>query len=125
MQYSSKIDGLINNKITPISLSLLEHSVVEHSIDKVERERWRRFSWSSHRVFLFIPFLLSSAEPFQKQKQKQKKQTKFLFSPFYRSSGARITATLINVLRQKDGKIGVASICNGGGGASAIVIERL
>ncbi|MNE69497.1 Acetyl-CoA acetyltransferase [compost metagenome] len=38
-------------------------------------------------------------------------------------SGARIVVTLINVLKQNKGKFGVASICNGGGGASAIVIE--
>ncbi len=41
------------------------------------------------------------------------------------SSGARIITTLINVLSQKDAKYGVAGICNGGGGASAIVIERM
>jgi acetyl-CoA C-acetyltransferase len=40
-------------------------------------------------------------------------------------SGARIIVTLINVLKQKDGKIGAAGICNGGGGASAMVIERV
>jgi acetyl-CoA C-acetyltransferase len=40
-------------------------------------------------------------------------------------SGARIIGTLITVLKAKNGRIGVASICNGGGGASAIVIERL
>lgn len=40
-------------------------------------------------------------------------------------SGARIVATLIGVLRQKNGKIGAAGICNGGGGASAIVVEAL
>lgn len=39
-------------------------------------------------------------------------------------SGARIIVTLINVLAQNDGKIGAAAICNGGGGASAIVLER-
>ncbi|GAO51235.1 thiolase [Saitoella complicata NRRL Y-17804] len=39
-------------------------------------------------------------------------------------SGARIVATLTSVLEQKDGKIGVVGICNGGGGASAAVIER-
>lgn len=38
-------------------------------------------------------------------------------------SGARIVVTLINVLQQNNGKIGAAAICNGGGGASAIVIE--
>jgi acetyl-CoA C-acetyltransferase len=41
------------------------------------------------------------------------------------ASGARILATLTSVLKHKNGKIGVASICNGGGGASAVVIERL
>ena len=40
-------------------------------------------------------------------------------------SGARIIVTLLNVLEQNNGKIGVAAICNGGGGASAIVIERI
>jgi acetyl-CoA C-acetyltransferase len=39
-------------------------------------------------------------------------------------SGARIIVTLINVLEQNNSKIGAAAICNGGGGASAIVIER-
>lgn len=39
-------------------------------------------------------------------------------------SGARIIVTLINVLEQNDAKIGAAAICNGGGGASAIVLER-
>ncbi len=38
-------------------------------------------------------------------------------------SGARILVTLINVLKQNNGKIGAAGICNGGGGASAMVIE--
>lgn len=41
------------------------------------------------------------------------------------ASGARITTTLTSVLAQRDASIGVAGICNGGGGASAIVIERL
>jgi acetyl-CoA C-acetyltransferase len=41
------------------------------------------------------------------------------------ASGARIVVTLISVLVQNHGKIGVAGICNGGGGASAIVIENL
>lgn len=39
-------------------------------------------------------------------------------------SGARIIVTLLNVLNQNNGKIGAAAICNGGGGASAIVIEK-
>ncbi len=39
-------------------------------------------------------------------------------------SGARILATLISVLKHRNGKIGLAGICNGGGGASAMVIER-
>jgi acetyl-CoA C-acetyltransferase len=41
------------------------------------------------------------------------------------ASGARIVVTLLNVLEQNNGKIGVAGICNGGGGASSIVIEKL
>ncbi len=41
------------------------------------------------------------------------------------SSGSRIIATLINVLNDTNGKYGVAGICNGGGGASAIVIEKM
>lgn len=41
------------------------------------------------------------------------------------ASGARIIVTLLNILQQKGGKIGVAAICNGGGGASAMVIENL
>ncbi|MEP6617402.1 MAG: acetyl-CoA C-acyltransferase [Ginsengibacter sp.] len=40
-------------------------------------------------------------------------------------SGARIIVTLINVLHQNKGKFGAAGICNGGGGASAMVIEAL
>ena len=40
-------------------------------------------------------------------------------------SGARITVTLLNVLKQNNGQIGVAGICNGGGGASALVIKSL
>jgi len=40
-------------------------------------------------------------------------------------SGARIIVTLLNVLEQNNAKIGAAAICNGGGGASAIVIERI
>ena len=41
------------------------------------------------------------------------------------SSGSRIIVTLINILKQNGGKYGAAAICNGGGGASAIVIENL
>ncbi|BDD08937.1 acetyl-CoA acetyltransferase [Fulvitalea axinellae] len=40
-------------------------------------------------------------------------------------SGARILVTLLNVLSNKDGKYGAAGICNGGGGASAMVVEKL
>lgn len=40
-------------------------------------------------------------------------------------SGARIIATLTSVLKHKEAKYGAAAICNGGGGASAIVIERV
>ncbi|WP_339696379.1 acetyl-CoA C-acyltransferase [uncultured Marixanthomonas sp.] len=39
-------------------------------------------------------------------------------------SGVRILITLLNVLKQNDAKLGAAAICNGGGGASAMVIER-
>ncbi|WP_020527430.1 acetyl-CoA C-acyltransferase [Flexithrix dorotheae] len=41
------------------------------------------------------------------------------------ASGARIVTTLCNVLQQKNGKYGMAAICNGGGGASAMIIEKL
>ncbi|MDQ6761790.1 MAG: acetyl-CoA C-acetyltransferase, partial [Bacteroidota bacterium] len=41
------------------------------------------------------------------------------------ASGARIIVTLINVLKQNNGKIGAAAICNGGGGASSIIIELM
>ena len=41
------------------------------------------------------------------------------------ASGARIVTTLLGVLREKKGKLGVAGICNGGGGASAIVVESM
>lgn len=41
------------------------------------------------------------------------------------ASGARIVTTLLNVLKQNNAAVGVAGICNGGGGASAMVIERL
>jgi acetyl-CoA C-acetyltransferase len=40
-------------------------------------------------------------------------------------SGARIVVTLLNVLKQKNARYGAAGICNGGGGGSAVVIERL
>jgi acetyl-CoA C-acetyltransferase len=40
------------------------------------------------------------------------------------ASGARIIVTLVNVLKQNNGKLGGAGICNGGGGASAMVIEN-
>ncbi|CAN6479765.1 unnamed protein product [Victoria cruziana] len=40
-------------------------------------------------------------------------------------SGARILVTLLGVLRQKEAKFGVAAVCNGGGGASALVVERV
>ena len=41
------------------------------------------------------------------------------------SSGSRIIVTLINVLKQNNGRFGAAGICNGGGGASALVIENI
>lgn len=41
------------------------------------------------------------------------------------ASGARIIVTLLHVLQQNQGKFGAAGICNGGGGASAMVIENL
>lgn len=40
-------------------------------------------------------------------------------------SGVRILITLLNVLKQNEAKIGAAAICNGGGGASAMVLERI
>jgi len=41
------------------------------------------------------------------------------------ASGARILCTLLSVLKQKGGRYGIAAICNGGGGASALVVENL
>ncbi len=41
------------------------------------------------------------------------------------NSGSRVIVTLLNVLKQNNGKIGGAGICNGGGGASAIIIENI
>ena len=41
------------------------------------------------------------------------------------SSGSRILVTLINILKQRRSKIGAAGICNGGGGASAMIIENI
>lgn len=41
------------------------------------------------------------------------------------ASGARVIVTLINVLKQNNAKFGAAGICNGGGGATALVIENL
>ena len=41
------------------------------------------------------------------------------------ASGARLVVTLLNVLRSRGGRVGVAAICNGGGGASSIVLESL
>jgi acetyl-CoA C-acetyltransferase len=41
------------------------------------------------------------------------------------ASGARILVTLLHILRQNKARFGAAGICNGGGGASAIVIENL
>lgn len=49
----------------------------------------------------------------------------FLMLRFLGSSGSRIVVTLCNVLQQKNGRYGCAAICNGGGGASAIIIERI
>ena len=40
-------------------------------------------------------------------------------------SGARITITLASILQQNKGNYGMAGICNGGGGASAIIIQRV
>ena len=41
------------------------------------------------------------------------------------STGARILVTLVNVLNEKNGRYGVAGLCNGGGGASSVVIENM
>jgi acetyl-CoA C-acetyltransferase len=41
------------------------------------------------------------------------------------NSGSRVIVTLINVLKQNNAKIGGAAICNGGGGASAMIIESI
>ena len=41
------------------------------------------------------------------------------------ASGARIVTTLCHLLQQKNGSLGLATICNGGGGATAVVIERV
>ena len=41
------------------------------------------------------------------------------------ASGARIVTTLNNVLHHKDGTVGLAAICNGGGGASSMIIEQV
>ena len=40
-------------------------------------------------------------------------------------SGARILVTLLTVLERKNARLGCAAVCNGGGGASALIVERL
>ena len=42
-----------------------------------------------------------------------------------RSSGARIVVTLVGALMARNGTLGVAGVCNGGGGASALCLERV
>jgi acetyl-CoA C-acetyltransferase len=51
-------------------------------------------------------------------------EVRFIIHPLG-CSGQRIIVTLLNVLEQNNAKTGAAAICNGGGGASAIVIERI
>jgi len=41
------------------------------------------------------------------------------------ATGARILVTLVNILHQNNARFGVAGLCNGGGGASSVVIENL
>lgn len=41
------------------------------------------------------------------------------------ASGARILVTLLNVLRVRGGRYGVAAICNGGGGASGLLVDAM
>ena len=45
--------------------------------------------------------------------------------PSSSNAGSRIVIALTSILKQNDAKIGAAGICNGGGGASAMVIERI
>lgn len=40
-------------------------------------------------------------------------------------SGARILSTLLTVLKEKKGNIGIASICNGGGGATSLLVKMV
>ena len=42
-----------------------------------------------------------------------------------KASGARIVTTLLNVLQKKDAHFGLSTLCNGGGGASALIVERV
>lgn len=79
------------------------------------------FVTSAHGVFLFLFCHLSDA----KYRPAARMSISFPKQHGRSSSGARIIGTLYHVLKQNDGTIGCASICNGGGGASAIVIERL
>jgi acetyl-CoA C-acetyltransferase len=41
------------------------------------------------------------------------------------ASGARILTTLIHTLHEQNGRYGLATLCNGGGGASALIVERV
>jgi len=41
------------------------------------------------------------------------------------ASGARILTTLIHVLHEQNGRYGLATLCNGGGGASALIVEKV
>lgn len=49
----------------------------------------------------------------------------FIFLILFSCSGARIVTSLVHALREQGKRYGCAAICNGGGGASAIVIERI
>ncbi len=84
------------------------------------------------RAVLASPLCLSFAELFLRRLWDDPRPARPAAGPLLsppthptRTSGVRIICTLYHVLKQNDATFGCASICNGGGGASAVVIERL
>ena len=78
------------------------------------------FQWYFNQLFSSLHF--SIILRYSTQLKHKVVYFRLLFSTFI-SHGARIVTTLINTLIQNDKKTGLAAICNGGGGASSLIIQ--
>lgn len=120
----ARILGFADAEIDPIDFSIAPASAIQKLLKRVNKKVEDIDFFEINEAFANTPLANMKLLNIKSEKMNVHGGAVSLGHPIG-ASGARIILSLINVLQSNNGKVGIAAICNGGGGASSICIERL